>query len=136
MKRKIVPLIFILISPFSSATDWIIPEPVTYEWTVEKTRRVIPKVDMEDATIRQVIFFLGNSMDSPIRLKHDLPPDILDKKLEWHLKDVVWIDLVAKIADIAKADIVIGKQMVTLRCQEQIENEQKPDMATPSQPPE
>ena len=126
---------FVVSSPFTHATDWIYPDPITYEWTVEKTRRVIPKVDFTDTTIRQIIFFLGNSMDSPIRLEHNFPPEILDKKVGWQLKDVAWIELVAKIADIGEADIVIGKQVVTLRRQEEDKNKQnKAEMATPNQP--
>ena len=112
-----------------------IPDPITYEWTVEKTQRVIPKVDITDTTIRQAIFFLGNSMYSPIRLEHSLSHEILDEKIEWHLKDVAWIELVAKIADIANADIVIGKRVVTLQRQEEDKNKQnKAEMATPRKP--
>lgn len=114
MTYKILTVLFFALSTFAHA-DWSIPDPVTYEWTVEHSQRVIPKVDSEDTTIDQVITYLSDSMSFPIRLKHDLPADILNKKINWHFDNITWLALVAKIADIADADIVIEKRIVTLR---------------------
>ena len=96
------------------ATDLDIPNPVTYEWTVGRTQKTIPRLDLKDTPIRDLIGYLGNSMSSPIRLKHNIPDELLDQRLNWNFKEIRWIDVVAKIADLTDSHIRIEKKVVTL----------------------
>jgi hypothetical protein len=82
---------------------------------MKEAQREIPRIDFKDVSIRKVIAFLGDSMVYPIRLQHDLPEAVLEKRVDWKLTKVSWIDLVAKIADITDADIIVGKRVVTLK---------------------
>ena len=98
----------------SFATDFEIPNPVTYEWTVKATQKVIPTVDLKKTKIRDLLGYIGNSMVMPIGLKHEIPDHLLDQKVTWHFKDILWIDLVAKIADATNSEILIEKGAVKL----------------------
>lgn len=115
MKRFATFTVVVLMQGVSSATDWKIPDPVTYEWTAKQIQQEIPRVDFKNASLREVIGFLGDSMVYPIELQHELPKDLLERRVEWKFTKVSWIDLVAKIADVADAEIVIGKRVVTLK---------------------
>ncbi len=124
MKLPATLIAIFLLHGVCSATEWIIPEPVTYEWTVKQTQRELPRVDLTDTSIEWLIDYLGNSMNYPIRLQHNLSEAMLEKRVDWKLTKVKWIDLVAKIADISDADILIGKRVVTL-------NQRKPTESDP-----
>jgi hypothetical protein len=115
MKRAAILIAILLLQGLSFATDWHLPDPITYEWTVKQTLREVPRLDIEDASIQDIIGLLGDSMVYPIRLRHDLPEAALEKRVTWKLTKILWIDAVAKIADVVDAEIVIGKQVVTLK---------------------
>jgi hypothetical protein len=115
MTQLVTLISILLLVEVSTASDWIIPDPVTYEWTVKETQREIPRLDFKNASIRDVIGYLGDSMVYPIRLKHDLPKATLEKRVNWKHTKISWINVVAKIADVADADLVIGKGVVTLK---------------------
>jgi len=116
MRRRLAAVIACFVfHDVSSATDWIIPDPVTYEWTVKATQAQIPVVEWKGVSIREAIGCLGDSMSFPLRLRHDLPDEVLDRRMDWQGTKVTWLQLVGKIADVADADIVIGKREVTLK---------------------
>ena len=115
MTRLAILMSVLILHDVSSASDWIVPDPVTYESTMKETQREIPRLDFKDVSIRDVIGYLGDSMVSPIRLTQHLPKAALEKRVTWNLTKISWIDVVAKIADVTDADIVIGKRVVTLK---------------------
>ncbi|RYD83971.1 MAG: hypothetical protein EOP84_06820 [Verrucomicrobiaceae bacterium] len=117
MRRRLAAVIACFVfHEVSSATDWMIPDPVTYEWTVKATQAEIPLVEWKGTSIRDAIGYLGDSMNFPLRLRHDLPDAVLDRRMDWQATKVTWLQVVGKVADVADADIVIGKQReVTLK---------------------
>jgi len=132
MIRGLTVLVFFGTCSLGGAVDRHLPDPITYEWTIKQTHRELGRVDFEDA-----ISFLGDYMLTPLKLRRELPRETLDIKVNWNLRDILWIDLLAKIADIADiadADIIVGKGMITLKTKEQERN--RPDMATPNQLPD
>jgi hypothetical protein len=126
MTRLITFLTIFLLHDFSNASDWVVPDPVTYEWTVKEAQKEIPRLDFKDTSIRDVIAYLGDSMVYPIRLKHDLSKTALDSRVNWNFAKIRWIDVVAKIADTVDADIEIGKRVVTLKKRKPIGKEALP----------
>lgn len=93
--------------------DWITPPPKTYEETVKITQEVM-KMDLKDTSIKELLSFLGSSMNTQLRLKHNLPEDVLNLKVTWKLENIRRIELMAKIADITNSDIKIEIGLVRL----------------------
>ena len=133
MKRRLAAVIACFVSHgVSSATDWFIPDPVTYEWTAKATQAVIPLVEWKGTSIRDAIGYLGDSMNFPLRLRHDLPDEMLDRRMDWQATKVTWLQMVGKIADVANAEIVIGKREVTLKRRTAAEKNGAADRDKPS----
>ncbi len=93
--------------------DWLTPPPKTYEETVKLTQEVM-KMDLKDVPIKELLSFLGSSMNTQLRLKHDLPEEVLDLKVTWKLENIRRIELMAKIADVTNSDIRIEVGIVRL----------------------
>jgi len=101
----------------ASATDWDIPDPVTYEWTIQRaTKTTIPKVNFTDAPASKIIEALSDSMVFPLRIEAPLfSEEKLNKRITIQKEQITWIEIISIVADRIGADILISKGKVTLK---------------------
>ena len=114
MKHLTTLITFLSITQLSPASDFEIPDPITYEWTVKETQRALPVVDITNSPIKSIIRYISDPSVRPIRLKHNIPDAVTAQTVTWKFKDIKWIDLVAKIADATNSEIRIEKGTVRL----------------------
>ena len=112
---KIIAVLIVLHSTvqIAPAVDWIYPDKITYEWAVKESQRKI-SCDFNDTSLREILDYMGSTMNARVPLKHDFSDEVLNQKVSWKFKDIVWIDFVAKIADLTNSDIKIEKRIVRL----------------------
>jgi hypothetical protein len=118
MIRSLTFLAFLGTCCLGGAVDRHRPDPLTYEWTIKQAHCELARVDFENATIEEAINFLRADELTPLKLRHELPRKTLDIKVNWNLRDILWIDLLAKFADIVDADFIVGRGIITLKSRE------------------
>ncbi len=118
MIRSLTFLVFLGTCCLGQAVDRHLPDALTYEWTIKQAHCELARVDFENATIEDAINFLRADELTPLKLMHGLPRKTLDIKVNWNLRDILWIDLLAKIADIANADLIVVRGIITLKSRE------------------
>lgn len=118
MIRCLTFLVFLGTCCLGQAVDRHLPDPPTYEWTIKQAHCELARVDFENATIEDAINFLRADELTPLKLRHELPRKTLDIKVNWKLRDILWIDLLAKIADVTDADFIVGRGIITLKSRE------------------
>ncbi|MEM0966077.1 MAG: hypothetical protein AAGJ81_08025 [Verrucomicrobiota bacterium] len=116
MKKLTVILFAVASSTPICAMDWVFPETISYEWTVQTAfQGRIPKFTAKDAPISQLIRGLGDGMTSTLEIKAlGMDEAKLEKRLTFERENVAWIEVVALIADEINADILITKGGVIL----------------------
>jgi len=117
MKAIVITPLLAILAVMASATDWDIPDPVTYEWTIQQaTKTTIPKVNFTDAPAKKIIEALGDSMVFPLRIEASLVSEgKLNKKITIQREQITWIEIVSVVADKIEADILITKGKVILK---------------------
>ncbi|MEM0967315.1 MAG: hypothetical protein AAGJ81_14305 [Verrucomicrobiota bacterium] len=116
MKKFITAVFLLIFSGKVHAMSWIIPDPITYEWTIETaTKSQIPKFSANDVTVSQLIDGLSDDMVFPLRIEAlGIAKEKLENKVTIKREQIAWIEIVALIADEIEADIVITKGGVVL----------------------
>ena len=111
-----IPLLALLAAT-ASATDWDIPDPVTYEWTIQQaTKTTIPKVNFTDAPAKKILEALSDSMAFPLRIEASLVrEEKLNQRITIQKEQITWIEVVSIVADRIEVDILISKGKVTLK---------------------
>ncbi|MBB5353952.1 hypothetical protein HNR46_004222 [Haloferula luteola] len=86
------------------------PAPKTLAWTVKQANRRLPTVDFTGTRVDCAIELLGSSMTLPgyyLKIDASKIQERFDRKLDLHLKDVRWIEVMGAIADAVDAKLVI-----------------------------
>ena len=113
MRAALLATTFTLTS-WSCALDVERPNPMTHEWTAKQARAVLPRVDLTETTLARVIELLNDGMARPISIKHELPKEKLNIKVNWKLKNISYLELAAKIADLTDSKLTVEKGFLKL----------------------
>ncbi|MDQ8209598.1 hypothetical protein QEH52_18890 [Coraliomargarita sp. SDUM461003] len=111
-----IPLLAFLAAT-ASATDWDIPDPITYEWTIQQaTKTTIPKVNFTDTPAKKILEALSDSMAFPLSIEAPLvSEEKLNKRITIHKELITWIEVISIVADEIEVDILISKGTVTFK---------------------
>lgn len=109
------PLIatFVLFAVLGSATafDADLPKEKTREWTIKQGLVLLPMVDLDEMPAAKVIEFMlpADGRGYFIKIDTSKVKSRLDRRLSLRERQVPWIVLLGKVADLLEADVVIGE---------------------------
>lgn len=93
------------------------PKPMTVAWTMEQASHVIPRMELDGTSLRELEEFYrlrhGCGGEKPVKMDLSLIEDRLDDEvIKMHEKDITWAMVWTRSADAIGCDVVFGEGFI------------------------